>query len=211
MLVHLGWSQLDTVVQVIGPPPLARLFELHYEAFDFDIRSRMADEGRQHLREFVEVIEIESEASIQLGSAVISAVLVDHQPVRYAFGYRVDQSRLSVCFSGDTRPSGFLARLAQRTDLLIHETTYLANAADYLTPERLAHVLPRMRSVHSNPTDAGRIAAAAEAKALLLSPVGTFGPASDEEILAEASTQFSGKTWVGSDLLRVPLPIKGEI
>jgi ribonuclease BN (tRNA processing enzyme) len=68
-----------------------------------------------------------------------------------------------------------------------------------------------MRSVHSDPPGAARIAASAEVKALLLSPVGTFGPASDEEILAEAGVVFPGKTWVGSDFLRVPLPIKGEI
>lgn len=211
MLLHLAWSRLDTVIQVIGPPPLARLFDLHYEAFEFDIRSRMDDEGRKHLREFVEVIEIEADAIIQLGRALVSAVLVDHQPVPYAFGYRIDQSGLSVCFSGDTRPSNFLARLAQGADLLVHETTYLANAADYLSTARAARVLPRMRSVHSDPKGAASIAASAEAKALLLSPVGTFGPASDEEILAEAGVEFPGKTWVGSDFLRVPLPIKGEI
>ena len=105
MLLHLAWSHLDTVIQVIGPPPLARLFELHYEAFAFDIRSRMDDEGRKHLREFIEVIEIETNATIRLGKAVITAVLVDHQPVPYAFGYRIDQSGLSGCFRADTGPT----------------------------------------------------------------------------------------------------------
>lgn len=35
----------------------------------------------------------------------ITAFLVDHGPVKPAFGYRVDWGALSVGFSGDTRPS----------------------------------------------------------------------------------------------------------
>lgn len=210
MLLHLAWSQLKAPVQVIGPPPLARLFELHYEAFDFDIRSRMNDEGRAHLREFVRVQEITGPETINDGATTITAVLVDHPPVKHAFGYRIDQSGVSVCFSGDTRPSGELTVLARGTDLLVHETTYLTNATDYLSAERAALVLPRMRSVHSDPRGAARVAAEARATELLLSPVGTFGPASDDEILAEAAAEFTGRTRVGSDFLRIQLPQPGE-
>ncbi|MGO4246307.1 MBL fold metallo-hydrolase [Paenarthrobacter sp. RAF54_2] len=205
MLLHLAWSQLKAPVHVIGPPPLARLFALHYEAFDFDIRSRMNDEGRPHLREFVRVQEITGPETIDDGSTTITAVLVDHPPVEHAFGYRIDQGGLSVCFSGDTRPSEAITSLARGADLLIHETTYLTNATDYLSAERAARVLPRMRSVHSDPRGAAHVAAEAGSRELLLSPVGTFGPASDDEILAEAAGEFTGRTRVGSDFLRIPL------
>ena len=210
MLLHLAWSQLRAPVQVIGPPPLAQLFELHYQAFDFDIRSRMNDEGRAHLREFVRVQEITGPETIQDGATTVQAELVDHPPVAHAFGYRIDQGGVSVCFSGDTRPSAALTFLARDVDLLVHETTYLTNATDYLSAERAALVLPRMRSVHSDPRGAARVAAEAGTAELLLSPVGTFGPASDGEILAEAAGEFTGRIWVGSDFLRIQLPQPGE-
>jgi ribonuclease BN (tRNA processing enzyme) len=210
MFLHLAWSQLGAPVEVIGPPPLARLFDLHYEAFDFDIQSRMSDEGRKHLREYVRVHEITGPHIIGDDSVTVTAAIVEHPPVELAFGYRVDQGGLSVCFSGDTRPSESLTTLARGADLLIHETTYLTNATEYLSAERAALVLPRMQSVHSDPLGAARVAAAAGVSRLLLSPVGTFGPASDEEILAEAAAEFTGETWVGSDFLRIPLSQPGE-
>jgi ribonuclease BN (tRNA processing enzyme) len=209
-LVHLAWSQLEDPVAVIGPPPLRRIFDLHYEAFATDIESRMQDEGRPHLREFVQITEIDCDSALEHSGARITAALVEHPPLR-AFAYRIDQGGASICFSGDTRPSTALAALAQGADLLVHETTYLANAADFLPPARAAQVLARMRAVHSDPAGAAGIASSSGAGALLLSPVGAFGPVADEEILDEASASFSGPVWVGRDLLRVPLPVRGDI
>jgi ribonuclease BN (tRNA processing enzyme) len=171
----------------------------------------MQDEGRPHLREFVQITEIDSDTALEHEGARITAALVEHPPIRHAFAYRIDQAGASICFSGDTSPSPALAALAQGADLLVHETTYLANAADFLPPARAAQVLARMRAVHSDPAGAAGIASSSGAGALLLSPVGAFGPVADEEILDEASASFSGPVWVGRDLLRVPLPVRGDI
>jgi ribonuclease BN (tRNA processing enzyme) len=209
-LVHLAWTQLDRPVAVVGPPPLRRIFDLHYQAFETDIQSRMEDEGMAHLRDFVQITEIASDTAIEHTGARITAALVEHPPIRHAFAYRIDQGSTSICFSGDTRPTPALAALARGADLLVHETTYLANAADHLPPARVAQVLARMRAVHSDPAGAAGIASTSGAGALLLSPVGAFGPVADEEILDEARTSFSGPAWVGRDLLRVPLPVRGD-
>lgn len=210
-LLHLAWTQLEQPVAVIGPPPLQRIFDLHNEAFAIDIKSRMEDEGRPHLREFVQIIEIDSDTALEHAGARITAALVEHPPIRHAFAYRIDHAGASICFSGDTRPTPALAALAQDVDLLVHETTYLTNAVDFLPVTRAAQVLARMRDVHSDPAGAAGIASAAGARALLLSPVGAFGPVADEEILDEARGSFCGPAWVGRDLLRVPLPIRGDI
>ncbi|MBM7774080.1 ribonuclease BN (tRNA processing enzyme) [Actinokineospora baliensis] len=210
VLLHLAWSRLRAPVRVIGPPPLRRLFELHYEAFEVDIRSRMADEGWPHLRELVDIVELTSPGSIDCGVAQVTAATVEHPPIP-SFGYRVDVAGRSVCFSGDTRPSQAVAELARDVDLLVHETTYLNNAASYLPTERAQRVLTRMRSVHSEPVGAARIAAAAGARALLLSPVGAFGPTSDDEIRREARSAYSGPISIGRDFLRVPVPSHEEV
>lgn len=205
LLLHLAWTQLTEPVHVIGPPPLAELFELHYQAFDLDIRSRMHAEAQPHLREMVRITEIDTATTVHSGVATITAALVEHPPIELAFGYRVDVDKYSVCFSGDTRPCAAVVTLAAGVDLLVHETTFLDNALDFLPAARAERVLPRMRSVHSEPAGAGVVAASARAHELLLSPVGAFGPTSDADIIADARTQYDGPISVGRDFLRVPL------
>jgi ribonuclease Z len=51
----------------------------------------------------------------------VTAFLVDHGPVKPAFGYRVDYAGHSVAMSGDTRFSENLIKHSQGVDLLIHE------------------------------------------------------------------------------------------
>ncbi len=51
----------------------------------------------------------------------MTAFLVDHGPVKPAFGYRVDYGGHSVVLSGDTKPSDNLVKFSQGVDLLIHE------------------------------------------------------------------------------------------
>jgi ribonuclease BN (tRNA processing enzyme) len=51
----------------------------------------------------------------------VSAVLVEHPPVAPAFGFRFDTAEGSVTFSGDTACTPNMVRLAQDTDLLLHE------------------------------------------------------------------------------------------
>jgi ribonuclease Z len=53
----------------------------------------------------------------------VTAFLVDHGPVRPAFGYRVDFRGHSVAISGDTTPSDNLVKFASGVDLLIHEVS----------------------------------------------------------------------------------------
>jgi len=51
----------------------------------------------------------------------VTAFLVDHGPVKPAFGYRVDAGGHSVVMSGDTRFSENLIKNATGVDVLIHE------------------------------------------------------------------------------------------
>ena len=55
------------------------------------------------------------------GGVKVTAFLVDHGPVKPAFGFRLDYHGHSVVVSGDTRPSDNLIKFSQGVDLLIHE------------------------------------------------------------------------------------------
>src|SRR5699024_7216375 len=59
----------------------------------------------------------------------VRATLVSHHPTAPAFGFRFDTEAGSVTISGDTAPCQNLVRLAQGTDLLLHEAIDLASMA----------------------------------------------------------------------------------
>lgn len=51
----------------------------------------------------------------------VDAILVEHPPIAPAFGFRFTTDEGSVVFSGDTAKTPNMVRLAQGTDLLVHE------------------------------------------------------------------------------------------
>lgn len=93
----------------------------------------------------------------------VSAVLVPHGPVFPAFAFRFDTAHGSVTFSGDTRKSENLVRLAHRTDILVHEAIGISGAT--LPPAALDHML----ASHVLIDDVGGIAAEADARRLVVS------------------------------------------
>ena len=83
----------------------------------------------------------------QNNGVTVTAFLVDHRPVKPAFGYRVDFQGHSIVFSGDTTASPNLVQHAQGTDLLIHEVIVPGSAAAnnpvvpyHTTPEQAAGI-----------------------------------------------------------------------
>jgi ribonuclease Z len=92
------------------------------QAFAFDIHVRR-DVDEKFAAEGIRAIahDIREGVIYESNGVKVTAFLVDHGPVRPAFGYRLDYGGRSVVISGDTRPSANLIRFAQGTDLLIHE------------------------------------------------------------------------------------------
>jgi ribonuclease BN (tRNA processing enzyme) len=205
-LLVLGWGAgLKPTVEAYGPPPLARMTTLVGEMNRYDIETRIADEGLPPFAGLVRAHEITKGGRVmQDGRVKVTAALVDHPPVRPAFAYRFDTPDRSIVISGDTAPSPSLIALAKGADVLVHEVLYLS-ALDRLVKgnphsTRLrAHLL----ASHTPTAEAGRIAAAAGVKTLVLSH---FVPGDDPSITDEmwakdARAYFKGEVVVGRDLM----------
>ena len=53
-LIWLSWAAtLATKVDTYGPPPLEKMTRLFLEMNDYDIKTRMADEGRPPLKDLI--------------------------------------------------------------------------------------------------------------------------------------------------------------
>lgn len=144
------------------------------------------------------------------GNVRVTATLVSHGLVFPNFAYRFDTDAGSVVFSGDTRVSRNLIRLARDADVLVHEAIDPAWVAEIVGPEpwdarqqALAH---QLTATHVTPEQAGEVATAAGVSTLVLSHL-VPGDTPRERWLDAART-FSGELIVGEDLMVIPVGAK---
>lgn len=111
-------------LEVWGPDGTRAMMEKFQEALTFDIHMRR-DVDEKFPAEGVRVLanDIREGVVYQSNGVKVTAFLVDHGPVKPAFGYRIDFRGHSVAISGDTRPSPNLVKFSAGVDLLIHEVS----------------------------------------------------------------------------------------
>ena len=156
-----------TPFEVWGPDGTRSMMEHLQKAFVFDIRVRR-DVDERFPASGIKVIATDIREGIvyQANGVKVTAFLVDHGPVKPAFGYRVEYRQHSVVLSGDTRPSENLVKFAKGADLLIHEVGARSKQDPIFTgpPDEL---LPNSRVTrrqaktilehHTDPLEAGRV------------------------------------------------------
>jgi len=144
----------------------------------------------------------------------VTAIRVDHGPVKPAVGYRFDYKGRSVVISGDTAKSASLTAAAKGADLLVHEAlqTKLVKmmTASFAAKgmKNLAQITRDILNYHTTPEEAAEVAQAAGAKQLVLShivpsiPSKLFYPA----FLGDAASRYAGPIVVGEDGMMFSLP-----
>jgi len=141
----------------------------------------------------------------------VSAIIVEHPPVKPAFGYRFDFKDRSIAFSGDTAPLEAVAKMAKGADVLVHETMYLQAVETYIKgqiakgrPVKFEPFMAHMKADHTPVEDVGRIAAEAGVKTLVLSHLTpAIDSISDDTWRAPAAKYFKGEIIVAKDLMVV--------
>jgi len=207
-LLWLSWAtDLTKRVDTYGPPPLAEMTRQFLALNDYDIRTRMADEGRPPFKDLIVPHEITAGGLVMQDENVkVTAALVEHPPVTPAFAYRFDCSDRSIVISGDTRPSQNLVKLAQGADVLVHEVMHLPSLDQLIATETNAKTLrEHLLASHTTTEQVGRIATEAGVKTLVLSHFVPGGyPFLKDDVWYDAvRPHFSGNLIVGRDLLEL--------
>jgi ribonuclease BN (tRNA processing enzyme) len=132
----------------------------------------------------------------------ITAILVPHGPVFPSYAYRFDTDAGSVVFSGDTRASDNVVRLARGADILVHEALDLEFYASLGIP---APLLEHFKEGHTLNTEVGVLAQRAGVGTLVLSHLVPSNPlwVSDRLYRRKARTGYDGHVIVGNDLDRI--------
>jgi ribonuclease Z len=188
--------------EVWGPAGTARQLDKLLEYLDWDIEVRRA---HMHEREppLVQVTEIEEGKILEVGGVTVSAFLVDHGPVRPAFGYRFEGGGRTVVVSGDTRPSDNLMRWGRGADCLIHECCEMTKTGWFpgCGWPSIEEKIRDLASYHTQPEDIGRVAAGTAAKKLVITHL--MPGSVPAELERAAADRYAGPVVVGRDLMEV--------
>jgi len=210
-----------TPLKVYGPPGIEDVVAGFNRAYSHDADYRTAHHGEDFLpREDVDLVAVPlqmagatSHALSQSGLSV-TAIRVDHGPVKPAYGYRFDYAGRSVTVSGDTSYYEPLAMAARGSDVIVHEAqsnklvALLGQALKAGGNPRAAKIMHDIPSYHTTPVEAARIANLAHARLLVFSHINPpLRGWIAERAFLEGVSEVRSDGWVlGRDGLLVRLP-----
>ena len=206
-LHHLAWTAgLVQTVPVVGPTPLAGMIDdwLHMQRVDVDHRESL---GRPALRGLIDAREFHGDGVVFTDERIsVRAGAVVHPPLE-AYGYRIDTPRGTVAISGDTGYCDEMGALAEGADVLVHEA-YSPDDLHLLTREttnKLERIQKHFRVGHTSAEDAGRVAARAGVRTLVLWHLIPTTQVPAESFVEQAARHFDGEVLAAPDLTRVPI------
>ena len=195
-VIFTPWIQgRRTPLDIYGPPGTSRLVSSILEGNSEDIAERVAASGGPSPDGWKAVVhEIAPGIVFQDSRVTVRAFPVLHAGWKYAFGYRIETADRTIVISGDTRANSNIAEQCRGCDVLIHEV-YSDSGFATLLPERQAY----HAQAHTSATQLGDIATRAKPGLLILNHQLFFG-ASEEKLLAEVRSHFSGRVVSAHDL-----------
>jgi ribonuclease BN (tRNA processing enzyme) len=211
-LLVVGWiNGMHLEVRAFGPPPLKQMTEDFLRAYKTTV-DFWAEDLKMTPLVTVDVKEMSAAGPVMHDDNVkVSAIIVEHPPVKPALAYRFDFKDRSIAFSGDTAPFEGVAKMARGADVLVHEAMYVPGIETYIRreiakgrPVKFEDVMAHMKADHTPVEDVGRIAQEAGVKTLVLSHLTpAVDTISDETWRAAAEKYFKGEIIVGKDLMVV--------
>lgn len=208
-LLYNAWiNGLKEKIHVFAPSGLISLLSFYWQSNQFDIETRIKDEGRPDIRELIVSHEYSEGKVISNSDFEVTAMKNIHPPIIESYALNFKMGNKTIVFSGDTAYCPALATFAFNADYLVHEVMYIPAVEEMVKRRPNAVKLKEsILSHHTSTEDVGRIASAAKVKTLVLTH---FVPADDKSLteqvwLNAVKTTFSGNIIVGKDLLQMTL------
>jgi ribonuclease Z len=194
LLPWAGPSERNVPLEVWGPDGTRAMMQGLLAAFAADIHLRRDVDEKASARGIeVEAHDIREGVVYDKGSVRVTAFLVDHGPVKPAYGFRVDHAGRSVALSGDTRVSDSLVAAAKGVDVLIHEAVDAAALKAQAPSQRLYEAVV---AHHTTPAQAGAVFARVGPRLAVFSH-----SAGTPAIVEGARAAFDGRLEMGEDLM----------
>ena len=191
-------SERKVPLEVWGPSGTRSMMRHLEEAFAFDIHMRR-DVDEKVSAEGIRIIarDIQQGVVYEKNGVKITAFLVDHGPVKPAFGYRLDYRGRSISISGDTRPSDNLVQFSKGVDVLVHEAVDEEALRRFAISETLLNAII---SHHTTPEQAADIFSRIKPKLAVFSHC-----APSQALVARTRKRYSGRVELGEDLMVIDI------
>ncbi len=186
-------------LQVWGPRGTAAMMAHLKQAFEYDVRIRIQNDGASPDGVVLLVKEISEGVVYEKNGVKVTAFEVDHAPVTPAFGYRIDYAGRSVVLSGDTRVSENLVRYAQGVDVLVHEVFAPATLQRAgVPPGRAKHIV----DYHTTPEQAGQVFTRVKPRLAVYSHI-CMPTATEQDLIPGTRKTYAGPLQLGEDLMMI--------
>jgi ribonuclease Z len=184
---------------VVGPPGTTTFADATVAMLRQDIGYRLAHHEDLTWEPQCEVTEVDHGVAFDDGEVRIVAAPTDHKPVHPTVGYRIESGGKAAVIAGDTKPCAGLDELCEGADVYV-QTVVRRSLVEAVPVPRFQDIL----DYHSDVEDAGRTAAKAGVRTLVLNhPVPAPLPGTEQEWIDEAAAHFAGEILLAHDLLTV--------
>lgn len=182
-------------LDVYGPPGTGVLVKGILDGYAEDLQERMHAFGGPPSYGWKAVVHEIAEGVVFKDSRVtVTAFVVPHADWKYAFGYRIQTPDRTIVISGDDRPNDAIVNQCNGCDVLIHEVYSDSGFKTVPAVRQKYHA-----RAHTSATQLGDMATRARPKLLILYHQLFFG-SSDETLLSEVRSRFSGRVVSAKDL-----------
>ena len=181
-------------LKIFGPKGAEYMHTNIIKAYQPDIDYRIYGTQPQNSTGYKVIFnELKDKFVYQDENIKVTAFLNDHGDLQESYGFLIETTDKKILISGDTAMSKNLISYGENLDYLIHEI-YSQKGFNNKTPDWQKY----HQAHHTGPKEVAEIANLLQPKSLILSHI-LFWGSSEQEILDEVKTFYSGKIIVAED------------
>ena len=181
-------------LKIFGPKGAKNMHTNIIKAYQPDIDYRIYGTQPQNSTGYKVIFnELKDKFVYQDENIKVTAFLNDHGDLQESYGFLIETTDKKILISGDTAMSKNLISYGENLDYLIHEI-YSQKGVNNKTPDWQKY----HQAHHTGPKEVAEIANLLQPKSLILSHI-LFWGSSEQEILDEVKTFYSGKIIVAED------------
>jgi ribonuclease Z len=199
--MHWVMSPQPVTLSVFGPPGMREVVDATLGALAPDIRYRLAHHADLTEPPSVEVTEVTSGDSFDVGAIAARVAATDHRLVEPTVGYRLEKGGRSAVLGSDGVPCAGLDELCKGADAYV-QTVIREDLVRQIPNARFQDIV----DYHSTVEDAARTADRAGVRTLVLTHyVPPMAAEQTDEWRALAAQHFAGEIVLGDDLTTIGL------
>ena len=181
-------------LKIFGPKGAKNMHTNIIKAYQPDIDYRIYGTQPQNSTGYKVIFnELKDKFVYQDENIKVTAFLNDHGDLQESYGFLIETTDKKILISGDTAMAKNLISYGENLDYLIHEI-YSQKGFNNKTPDWQKY----HQAHHTGPKEVAEIANLLQPKSLILSHI-LFWGSSEQEILDEVKTFYSGKIIVAED------------